>query len=372
MTTAPNRCILLVEDDALVRDIAEETLRDAGYTVITAADGLEAQATLTRLHPDLLLTDIRMPKCDGLELLRWVRAHAEFEFLPVILLSAKADAGDLRSGMVLGADDYVTKPYLVEDLLATINKRLERADRRDAREERLREFVADRLPHDLRSPLTGILGYTDLLIAAGEAGEVIPPAQLLKFARNLQLSGRRLLRLAENLALWYDFERLLGPQARHSPAQRTALRLNPRDLERPLRECAEHYARPADFTLNLAPATLQVGSRGLPEVFRHLVDNAFRFSTAGTPVSAEGRIEGPFYVFEVRDRGRGLKPEQITRLLQASPLNPIGADPRTAGVGLALVRGFTRLAEGRFTLVSNGPAPGLTARLALPLAEPQA
>lgn len=372
MTSRPNRCILLVEDDALVRAVAEETLRDAGYTVVTAADGLEAQATLSRVHPDLILTDIRMPKCDGLELLRWVRAHPEFEFLPFILLSAKADAEDRRAGMALGADDYITKPYLVEDLLATLATRLERSDRRDAREERLREFVADRLPHDLRSPLTGILGYTDLMIAASEAGEVIPPPQLLKFARNLQLSGRRLLRLAENLALWYDFERLLSPHARESSAQRTEVRLNPRDLERPLRECAEHYARPGDFTLRLAPATLHVGSRGLPEVFRHLVDNAFRFSSAGTPVNAEGRIEGQSYVFEVSDRGRGLKPEQITRLLQASPLNPIGADPRTAGVGLALVRGFTRLAEGHFTLVPNTPAPGLTARLTLPLATPPA
>jgi two-component system sensor histidine kinase/response regulator len=371
MKPAPNHCILLVEDEALVRTIAEETLREAGYAVLSVTDGLEAQATLSRVRPDLILSDVRMPRSDGIELLRWVRAHAEFEFLPFIFVSAKGDTADLRTGMALGADDYVTKPYLVESLLEAVACRLERAARRDAREEKLREFLADRLPHDLRSPLTGILGYTDLMIAAGEAGEVIPPAQLQKFARNLQLSGRRLLRLAENLALWYDFERLLSPEAGRAPAPRTEQRLSPRDLERPLRECAEHYARPGDFTLRLEPATILVASRGLMEIFRHLVDNAFRFSIAGTPVSAQGRVEGQFYVFEVGDRGRGLKSDQIHRLVGASPLDPIGAEPRASGVGLALVRGFTRLCGGRFTLTPHAPPPGLTARLVLPLAPPK-
>lgn len=361
-------CILLVEDDDIVRVIAEETLASAGYVVVAVADGVEAMEAMSRVRPHLIVSDVRMPRCDGFELLQWVRRHPEHEWLPFIIVSAKADTSDLRAGMSLGADDYVTKPYLPEDLLRTVAVRLERAAKIEGYQRQMREFLAGRLPHDLRSPLTGIIGYTELIIAASEAGETIPPEQLLKYARNLQLSGRRLLRLAENLALWSELEKCLGTAGNTMPPPRSDFRIAAGDLNRQLRECAEHYGRGPEFISRLDNAVVSVGSRGLVEVLRHLVDNAFKFSLPGTMVEVTGRIQNDRYVFEVVDRGRGMKPGTMASLQQPLVFGQTAHDERAMGMGLALVRGFAKISDTELELFPNTPAAGITARLRLPLA----
>lgn len=367
-TSAPAPCILLVEDDDIVRVIAEETLATAGYMVFAVADGAEAMAAMSRVRPHLIVSDIRMPRCDGFELLQWVRRHPDHEWLPFIIVSAKADSSDLRAGMSLGADDYVTKPYLPEDLLRTVAVRLERAAKIEGYQRQMRDFLAGRLPHDLRSPLTGIIGYTELMIAASEAGETIPPEQLLKYARNLQLSGRRLLRLAENLALWSELEKCLGAAGNTVPPERSDFRVSAAELNRQLRECAEHYGRGAEFVSRIENAVISVGSRGLVEILRHLVDNAFRFSLPGTMVEATGHLQNGRYVFEVVDRGRGIKPELAASLLKPVVFGRTAHDERAMGMGLLLVRGFAKISDGQFELNPNTPAAGVTARLSLPLA----
>jgi len=369
MTPAPTApCILLVEDDDIVRVIAEETLATAGYVVVAVTDGIEAMAAMSRVRPHLIVSDIRMPRCDGFELLQWVRRHPDHEWLPFIIVSAKADTSDLRAGMSLGADDYVTKPYLPEDLLSTVAVRLERAAKIEGYQKQMRDFLAGRLPHDLRSPLTGIIGYTELMIAASEAGETIPPDQLLKYARNLQLSGRRLLRLAENLALWSELEKCLGAAGSTTKPERSDFRIVAPDLNRQLRECAEHYGRGAEFISRIDNAMVSAGSRGLVEVLRHLVDNAFKFSLPGTMVEATGRIQHGRYVFEVLDRGRGIKPDLVAALQQPVLFGRMDHDQRNLGMGLVLVRGFAQISDGQFETIPNSPAAGITARLSLPLA----
>jgi CheY-like chemotaxis protein len=369
MTSDPAApCILLVEDDDIVRVIAEETLATAGYNVVALPDGVEAMAAMSRVRPHLIVSDVRMPRCDGFELLQWVRRHPDHEWLPFIIVSAKADTSDLRAGMSLGADDYVTKPYLPEDLLRTVAVRLERAAKIEGYQRQMREFLAGRLPHDLRSPLTGIIGYTELMIAAGEAGETIPPEQLLKYARNLQLSGRRLLRLAENLALWSELEKCLSAAGNTIPPERSDFRIVASELNRQLRECAEHYGRGAEFISRIDHAVINAGSRGLVEVLRHLVDNAFKFSLPGTMVEANGRAQDGRYIFEVTDRGRGIKPDLVASLDQPVVFGRTAHDQRALGMGLILVRGFAKISDGLFEVFPNTPAAGITARLSLPLA----
>jgi CheY-like chemotaxis protein len=142
----PSARVLFAEDDDLVRDIAAETLRYAGYEVIAVADGDEALALLPHFRPDLILSDVRMPRLDGLQLLQAIRRDPELGTIPFILISAKAEVADQRLGMSLGADDYVTKPYDPRDLLQAIEARLRRR----------REFVACMRAREQPAPLAGI------------------------------------------------------------------------------------------------------------------------------------------------------------------------------------------------------------------------
>ncbi len=119
--------ILVVDDEIYIVHILEFTLTMEGYEVLTAADGEEALRRLEQDRPDLVVLDIMMPKVDGYEVLRRIRADEEFRQLPVILLSAKGRPIDRETGLEIGADDYIVKPFSPRRLLEKIQDLLERA-----------------------------------------------------------------------------------------------------------------------------------------------------------------------------------------------------------------------------------------------------
>jgi DNA-binding response OmpR family regulator len=118
--------ILVVEDDPVILDLLAVNFELEGYTVARAVDGEDGLATALRVRPAAVVTDIMMPKRSGLDLLRDLRAHPELASVPVILVSARALASDVREGLAAGADDYVTKPFEPDELLVRVEKLLGR------------------------------------------------------------------------------------------------------------------------------------------------------------------------------------------------------------------------------------------------------
>ena len=119
-----NEKILIVEDDQRLRRLLGRFLERGGYSVVFASNGDEMHALLDDGGTDLILLDIMLPGKDGLELAREVRAQSS---IPIIFLTAKADINDKVSGLEIGADDYITKPFAEEELLARIHSVLRRA-----------------------------------------------------------------------------------------------------------------------------------------------------------------------------------------------------------------------------------------------------
>lgn len=184
--------VLFVEDDAEIRALVADFLRQSGFRVTVAQDGEEMDRVMCAADVDLLVLDIMLPKEDGLSLCRRVRAAGN---LPVIMLTARGSEIDRVIGLEMGADDYLTKPFGTHELLARIRALLRRAqyvpaeapDRRRSvlsfAEWRL-DLVARRLySHDgTRVPLTG--GEFELLVAFCEhANKVLTREQLLDFTR---------------------------------------------------------------------------------------------------------------------------------------------------------------------------------------------
>lgn len=118
--------ILIIEDEPLARENISLILQMEGYETRAAANGAEGIRIALEERPDLILCDITMPEADGHEVLRAVRAAPEAASTPFIFLTARSDRRDLRDGMNLGADDYLTKPASASDILCAITARLER------------------------------------------------------------------------------------------------------------------------------------------------------------------------------------------------------------------------------------------------------
>jgi len=110
--------VLVVDDDAAVRQSLERSLRFEGYEVATAADGLAALEVISRDRPDIAVLDVMMPRMDGLEACRQLRARGDD--LPVLMLTARDGLADRVSGLDVGADDYLVKPFALEELFARL------------------------------------------------------------------------------------------------------------------------------------------------------------------------------------------------------------------------------------------------------------
>lgn len=118
--------ILIVEDNIEVLESTAELLELEGFKITTATNGKEGLDQIIRDIPDVIICDIVMPEMDGLELLEELDKRPEFSTILFIFFSAKSEKGDIRNGIDMGADDYLTKPFELEDLLQSIENSLQK------------------------------------------------------------------------------------------------------------------------------------------------------------------------------------------------------------------------------------------------------
>ena len=118
--SSPKPVILIADDDEDIRHLIAFRLERSGYTVVSAQDGAEALALAREHVPDLAVLDVRMPKLDGLEVTRALRADEATRRMPIILLTAKVQDGDVQRGFDAGADDYVRKPFSPQELRSRV------------------------------------------------------------------------------------------------------------------------------------------------------------------------------------------------------------------------------------------------------------
>ncbi|HYK84063.1 MAG TPA: response regulator transcription factor [Ktedonobacteraceae bacterium] len=123
-----SRKILVVDDEAVLVETIAYNLEQAGYQVITAADGVSALEAARRETPDLIILDIMLPEMDGLEVCRQLRRDSNTATTPIMMLTAKSDEIDKVVGLEVGADDYITKPFGRRELLARVRALLRRSD----------------------------------------------------------------------------------------------------------------------------------------------------------------------------------------------------------------------------------------------------
>jgi two-component system, OmpR family, alkaline phosphatase synthesis response regulator PhoP len=175
--------ILVIEDEEQIRLNIQEILALGEFSVITAADGVQGKNLAKIKSPDLIICDIMMPGMDGFDVLKVLRNDPTTANIPFIFLTAKSERDDLRQGMNLGADDYITKPFEPSEILQAVKARLERQavatqqylnehekvetiqeqiKERDTNLEvaqqlsQMRDNILDKLSQDLRNPLSNI------------------------------------------------------------------------------------------------------------------------------------------------------------------------------------------------------------------------
>lgn len=357
--------ILVIEDAKDLREDMLEMLTIEGYQAVGAENGVLGLA-MTRTHkPDLIICDVMMPELDGYGVLEAVRKDKDIATTPFIFLTSRTERVNIRHGMVLGADDYLTKPFLVAELLEAIRsqlrKRAELNEIVNLRLSELRENITTALPHELRTPLNTILGFSDMLISEAQR---LKPDQVVDWASHINTAANRLYRMTEN---YLAYARISIASDSHE-ARESYLRERTSGIamlaEAQMMRVADRHKRAQDYVLDVDDADeLHFGYSDLQKVLEELFDNAFKFSAKGTSVQVIGHVVAGVYRLDVLDRGRGISPEQAQNIGAYMQFERWFYEQQGVGLGLAIVAQLVKLHDGEFKVEPRHDSDGTRATL---------
>ena len=345
-TATASGSILVVDDQATNLRVVSTLLSRHGYEVITADSGEEALAIASEQVPDLMLLDMMMPGMDGFALLERIKQRPELLRLPVVFLTAAHDRELLLRAFDAGAVDYVTKPFMPEELLARVNAHVGLKQTRD-RLERVaheRQELVNLVAHDLKNPLTSVLFASDILLANGTRPERIPRyLEMIHDSANDALGyiRRYLEAQADNL---HSRQRADDPDCARAAlsdvldwlARRYGLQLEGRGLQL-------HVRAPARC------ASVAIDDLVLRQVAENLVSNAMKYAPGSDiEISVRGSSPG-FWQLLVEDHGPGIPASRqrelfkpFARLSDKDPANGL-----SSGLGLSLARQIVAGAGGQ-------------------------
>jgi len=204
--TKKDPVILVVDDTEDNLDLLEFALKRKPVTMLRATSGKECLVMATERQPDVILLDIQMPEMDGFETLKHLKANTVTARIPVIFLTAqRKDPGSIEAGLMLGADEYLTKPIDTDELIVR-TKTLVKLKQIEAELERTKADFMAMLVHDLRSPLAGIKDVIEFIRELEKSKEQLTPDHFTLLTAS-QESAERMLQLINNLLDISKFEK---------------------------------------------------------------------------------------------------------------------------------------------------------------------
>jgi signal transduction histidine kinase len=345
--------ILIIEDEETVRSNILELLEIEGFNTIAAENGaIGVQLALFHL-PDLIICDVMMPEIDGHGVLTALRQNPVTATIPFIFLTARVDKADLREGMSLGADDYLTKPVRSKELLRAIATRLEKQAAIESFQARkldeLRSNITLSLPHELRTPLNGIIGFSELLLAEYDSLESSEVQEMLE---SIRTSGQRLYRLIQNFLLYAELELVATDAERVKSLQSHQITSVKTIIADQAIQQAKRANREADLHLELQEASVYISESRLNKLVEELIDNAFKFSNVGSPISVTSTVNKNTFSLSINDKGRGMTAEQIANVGAYRQFERKLYEQQGSGLGLTIAKRLAELYAGKLTIES--------------------
>ncbi|NER28952.1 MAG: hybrid sensor histidine kinase/response regulator [Symploca sp. SIO1C4] len=362
--------ILLIEDEEEIRENIFEILTAEDFEVIDADNGCSGVKLAQQELPDLIICDVMMPELDGYGVLSQLRQNPITDSIPFVFLTAKAAKEDLRQGMELGADDYLTKPFTRNELLKAITIRLEKqvTVKRNSQKklDELRCNITHSLPHELHTPLNGILGFSRFMI---DEYDSIEPEEVLEMLGHINESAERLYRLTQNFLLYADLELIEA-----DPERIKALRASdPKSFVKKIitevaLKKAQQTNREEDLQLELYEAVVLVSAPKLQKLVEEIIDNAFKFSTTGTPVLVKSSYTENIFNLSIIDQGRGMTAAQIASWGAYIQFERKLYEQQGSGLGLSIARSLVKLYGGELAIASV-PGQQTIVHVSLPATE---
>ncbi len=367
--------ILVIDDEPAIRMGLAATLGRNGYNVETAINGDDGFLKAKQIKPDLIISDVMMPAMSGFEMKQQMSADPQLAPIPFIFLTARTANQDRVAGIRNGADDYIAKPFVTDELIARIEAVLRRVKteqergreqaQRSAQEEmeKLRKEVLQNFNHELRTPLGNVMMSLDMVVNR----KFSTPEEQTEFIRIAHSSADRLESLIADIILLSDIDQ-----------NKLNIMRQPIDVENHIlapvkRRLARYESKGLHFVYEVAPSgTIKAPRREFSQALVHLLDNAFRFSPEHSAVGLIVKIgENGGATITVLDEGKGipveLREKVFERFYQVSQGD--GRAYQGLGVGLTIARAVFSKLGGEVKIIDS--EKGLCAQATLPDLRPE-
>jgi len=358
MMMQPRNKILAV-DDNVIDIITIEKLLGERYDLKTATTGEDALEIAADFQPDIILLDNMMPGLDGGQVCRQVRADSGLRHTKIIIVSGKSRVSERIEAYQAGADDYITKPFNEDELLAKIRvylrlKSVEEVDQ-------FKTNVLTLLSHEARTPLNGLIAPAEMLMSGEDEIDAEEHKLLIEMVHS---AARRLHRFFENVML---LSSLKSGKWQFNP--------EPADLCDIVHEAVcEVATKAAERKIKIeekfeAGPTLSLDQQQIKKVVTAILDNAIRFSPPGWRVDVCVSGDDEYVCVSVTDRGEGIDPDYLPYVFEELSDPDIDHHSQGQGLSLAIARQIVQRHNG--TIVAEcAKGSGTTFTMQLPLTVP--
>lgn len=345
--------ILVIEDEQGVRESILDILNSEDFYAISAENGREGVQLAEEFEPNLIICDVMMPELDGYGVLKHLQQNSKTSTIPFVFLTAKADRTDIRHGMSLGADDYLTKPFTHAELLQAIATRLDKqaiyTQQSEEKLDSLRQNISLALPHELNTALSVINGMASILM---QEHKTIAPAEIYELAQSIHEGSKRLNRLIQNFLLIARLEVMASKPEQLETLRRGQIDETADVIAGAATIKAQAYGREADLTLELADASATISEQHLRKLVEELIDNACKFSPKGSQIRLFSAASDNWLTLDVIDYGHGMTAEQIAQVGAYMQFERHIQEQTGVGLGLTIAKRITELHGGTLTIES--------------------
>lgn len=351
----PNKFkILLVDDNLKNLNFLSEILYNQGFEVLFAKDGKSAIKRATSGNPDLILLDVMMPGMDGFETCRRLKEIEATNEIPIIFMTALNSPEDKVKGFELGAVDYISKPIEVKEVLARVKthlsiqhlqKELKNKLQKEKQLNQLRSRLLSMASHELRTPLVGIKITTELLERYNEK---------LSSEKRVEHYDRILASISQMRELLDDILMMVK-----SEEGKVKLNVEEVDLKEFCRNIFEEFkmisgeANELIFSAEDNNSQVKTDKSLLNHIISNLLSNAIKYSPEGKKIYFDLRKKGGNFIFQIKDEGIGIPPEDQKNLFQAFHRGQNVGDIEGTGLGLSIVKQFIDRLNGTINVESK-------------------
>ncbi len=360
---ASKHSVLVIDDEPNNFDVIEALLDNHLYELHYAINGKSAIANLETFRPDLILLDVMMPEMDGIAVCQHIKSMPKWQNVPIIIVTALSSKTDLANCLGAGADDFISKPINGVELRARVTSMLRIKHQYDSIQSlsnlqsntinilestlnELRGNLTSRMSHELNTPLNGIIGTISLLNDSLEDMNVEEIREMLGWAEE---SAKRLEDLTHKFLIYLELE-VSSNRQNSFKLEHTLFTSDV--VEGKLHKYAQKMMRTADLKFDLEQAAVAIPSRDLLIIIQELVENAIKFSAAGTPITLSSRVTNNTFNLSLQDFGRGMTPEQINRIEALMQFERDKYEQQGVGLGLKIVKKIVELAGGKLSITS--------------------